>query len=153
MSRPSLLARLQRAARTAADLALQQPVVRHRVDRLRGAYQDARRQAEERFAQVEAEVWAWIRQVQAQAQQQARQLDRRRTAAQYYALLGLAEGADMAAVKSAFRAKMREHHPDRFAGDPDAEARAQAMAQEINEAYRELTALLTGRESRRVDGT
>ncbi len=153
MSRPTLFERLQRAARTAADIAMQQPAVRRRVETLRGTYSDARRTAEARFEQAEAEVWAWIRRMQAQAQQQARQIERRRTSTQYYAMLGLTDGADMAAVKAAFRRKMREHHPDRFAGDPAAEARAQAMAQEINEAYRELTALLTGRESRRVDGS
>ena len=53
-------------------------------------------------------------------------------------------------MKRAWRGKMRKNHPDRFAHDPDAEARAHARAQELNLAYQELTALLTGRENRRV---
>ncbi|MEZ4470834.1 MAG: J domain-containing protein [bacterium] len=152
----SLLGRVastaRRAARTAADVAMQQPAVRHRVDRVREVYADARRVAEARFRELEAEAWEWIRKAQAQAQAQGRQIERRRTAAQHYATLGLPDGADMAAVKAAYRKMMRAHHPDRFAHDPQAEARAQAKAQHINEAYQELTALLTGRESRRADG-
>ncbi|MCB9545718.1 MAG: J domain-containing protein [Myxococcales bacterium] len=141
----------RRVARTAADVAMAQPAVRRRVDRAREVYADARRVAEARFRDLEAEAWAWIRQAQEQAQRQGRQIERRRTAAQHYATLGLADGADMAAVKGAYRKMMRAHHPDKFAHDPQAEARAQAKAQLINEAYQELTALLTGRESRRAD--
>lgn len=151
MSRPSVFERLRRAVRTAADVAMEQPAVRRRVDAFRGVYDDARRVAEARVDRVEADLWAWIHRVQAQAQRQGRQIERRRTSAHYYAVLGLADGADMATVKAAFRQQMRAHHPDRFAGDAQAEAQAQARAQDINEAYRELTALLTGRESRRAD--
>jgi DnaJ-domain-containing protein 1 len=134
-----------------ADAAMAQPGIRKRVQRAQATWQDLRDQAEVRFAQVEAEMWQWINRMQAEAQKAGRQAQRRKIATDHYATLGLAPGATMDEVKAAYRAKMREHHPDRFAHDPQAEAEAQAQAQNINIAYQELTALLTGRESRRAD--
>ncbi|MCA9537288.1 MAG: J domain-containing protein [Myxococcales bacterium] len=138
------------ASRTAAEAAMQNPNVRRRVEEARTAYEEMRGVVEERLEALERDLLNWINQAQAQAQRAQRQLDRARAADVYYKTLGISAGADLDAVKAAWRAKMREHHPDRFAHDPDAEARAHAHAQEINRAYQELTALLTGRESRRA---
>jgi molecular chaperone DnaJ len=49
----------------------------------------------------------------------------------YYELLGVARGADDAAIKSAYRKLAKEHHPDRHNGCSDKEAHFKA----INEAY------------------
>jgi molecular chaperone DnaJ len=49
----------------------------------------------------------------------------------YYALLGVARGANDAAIKSAYRKLAMEHHPDRRGGCKDSEAHFKA----INEAY------------------
>ena len=49
----------------------------------------------------------------------------------YYQLLGVAKGADDAAIKAAYRRLAKEHHPDRQNGCKDAETRFKA----INEAY------------------
>ena len=49
----------------------------------------------------------------------------------YYELLGIARGADDAAIKSAYRRMAKEHHPDRKNGCKDSEAHFKA----INEAY------------------
>ena len=48
-----------------------------------------------------------------------------------YAALGLEPNADWAAVESAYKTLIKQHHPDRAGGDP-------ARASEINRAYREL---------------
>lgn len=138
------------AGRKAADIAMQQPTVRRGVDTARARIEEARAQFEERFEEVERDLWAWINKVQAEAQRAQRQVERARTADEYYTLLGLKPGADIKQVKRAYRDKMRENHPDKFAHDPVAEAAAHDRAQQINDAYQQLTALLTGRESRRV---
>jgi molecular chaperone DnaJ len=49
----------------------------------------------------------------------------------YYDVLGVAKTADAKALKSAFRKKAMECHPDRHPDDPEAEARFK----ELNEAY------------------
>ena len=49
----------------------------------------------------------------------------------YYDLLGVARGADDAAIKAAYRRLAKEHHPDRKNGCKESEARFKA----INEAY------------------
>jgi molecular chaperone DnaJ len=49
----------------------------------------------------------------------------------YYDVLGVAKGADEAALKSAYRKAAMQHHPDRNPGDTKAEAKFK----EINEAY------------------
>jgi len=50
-----------------------------------------------------------------------------------YAALGLAPGADSAAIEQAYKRLIKEHHPDREGGDA-------RRAAEINRAYRELRA-------------
>lgn len=53
------------------------------------------------------------------------------TRASAFAALGLAPGADAAAVEGAYKRLIKQHHPDREGGDS-------ARAAEINRAYREL---------------
>ena len=53
------------------------------------------------------------------------------TRASFLAALGLAPGADAAAVEGAYKRLIKQHHPDREGGDA-------ARAAEINRAYREL---------------
>lgn len=49
----------------------------------------------------------------------------------YYEVLEVERGVDDGALKSAFRKKAMQHHPDRNHGDPEAETRFK----EVNEAY------------------
>ena len=130
---------------------MENPRVRRRVDAARANYRDARAVFESRFEGIESELWAWVQRLQVEATKAQRQAMRARDANQHYHTLGVAPGVPLEEVKAAWRARMRENHPDRFASDPAAEAATHARAQEINLAYEELTALLTGRETRRSD--
>jgi DnaJ like chaperone protein len=58
--------------------------------------------------------------------------------AEAYAILGVAPNADAAAIKSAYRALIREHHPDRLTAlgvPPDFIANATEKMKRINAAY------------------
>ena len=128
---------------------MRQPEIKQRVDAVTESWRDSRAGVENWLLGIEEDLWVWIRRMQAQAQRTQNQFDRAQRSGQYYSTLGLKPGASMDEVKAAWRQKMRENHPDRFANDPVAEERAHRRAQEINLAYAELTALLTGREDRR----
>ena len=134
----------------AADAAMKQPEIKRRVDEAKEIYAQAKSQVDAQINDVESDLWAWINRMQDEAQRTHRQVDRARHAHRYYQVLGVPPGSDLPTVKAAWRAKMRETHPDRFVHDAKAEAEAQSRAQEINRAYEELTALLTGRENRRA---
>lgn len=129
---------------------MQQPAIRRRVHAARDAILGVRHQVEAHLEDIEADLRAWIRQIQEEARQAERQIRRKKDSETYYRRLGLQPGATLNEVKAAWRKKMRETHPDRFAHDPRAEAAAHERALKINEAYQELTALLTGRENRRA---
>ena len=49
----------------------------------------------------------------------------------YYEVLGIERGADAAAIKSAFRKRAMQYHPDRNADNPEAEQKFK----ELGEAY------------------
>jgi DnaJ-domain-containing protein 1 len=53
--------------------------------------------------------------------------------------LGVRRGASLEEVKRAYRALMREHHPDRHAGDPARQRAASERAAVITLAYTEIT--------------
>lgn len=61
-----------------------------------------------------------------------------------YEILNLKKGADLAAVKSAYRRLAFELHPDLNPGNPDASRRFQRL----NEAYVALSAMLASQEAR-----
>ena len=134
----------------AVGVAKQQPEIRRRLDDVQSFYQDARQVVSDKFEEIESELWEWIQELQEQAQYTQRQVQRARDANDYYRVLGLEVGASRQEIKAAWRKKMHENHPDKFADDPQAEAAAHRRAQEINIAYQELTALMTGREHRRA---
>ena len=52
-----------------------------------------------------------------------------------YRVLGVSRTASLEEVKKAYRNLMREHHPDKHAGDAAAQKRASAMTIEITSAY------------------
>ena len=137
------------AGKNAFDFAMRQPELRERVENAQSLYRETKAQIEARVDSLEDELWVWINEMQEQAQRTHRQVQRARDSDDYYKILEIHRGASLSEVKAAWRRKMRQHHPDRYAYDPAAEDAAHRKAQEINLAYQELTALLTGREDRR----
>jgi DnaJ-class molecular chaperone len=59
-----------------------------------------------------------------------------------YQTLGVPMGSSLDDCKHAYRALMREHHPDRHARDPRGQQRASDRAAQISAAYAELEKLL-----------
>lgn len=59
-----------------------------------------------------------------------------------YTELGVKPGSSHDEVKSAYRALMRQHHPDRHAGNAQEQKGASARAAKITTAYAELERLL-----------
>jgi DnaJ-domain-containing protein 1 len=139
---------LKKAGQAAADVAMTQPGIRRRVERVQATVEVIRREVETIAAQAEARAQVLLRELQEEALRARKQIDRQRSASDHYRTLGLQNGASLDDVKKAYRKMMRQHHPDKHSTDAAAEARAHDRAQAINEAYRELTALLTGRENR-----
>ena len=60
-----------------------------------------------------------------------------------YAALELSVGADIDAVKDAYRDMMRRYHPDRHAADPDKARLANELTVRIRQSYERLSAYLT----------
>jgi len=58
--------------------------------------------------------------------------------------LGVGPGADLEAVRSAWRRLVREHHPDLFAGDPERQRRGNERVKDFNRAYREIRRRVLG---------
>ena len=58
-----------------------------------------------------------------------------------YATLGVPVGAGASEVRAAYKKLMRQHHPDRFAGDAEKSRQATRTAARINAAYEHIAAL------------
>ncbi len=52
-----------------------------------------------------------------------------------YRILGVPENASEEDIKRAYRALVKKHHPDRYAGDPEAAEAAAEKLKQINQAY------------------
>lgn len=52
-----------------------------------------------------------------------------------YTVLGVSEKASEEDIKRAYRSLVKKYHPDRYAGDPKAEAAASEKLKQINQAY------------------
>ena len=102
MSFVDRIATLGRFARdlgsSAAEVAMQQPGVRRRVEDVKAVVRTAREHVEARFDRVERDLWSWINEAQERAHKAHRQVDRARSADGYYKVLGVDKGADMVTV-------------------------------------------------------
>lgn len=61
----------------------------------------------------------------------------------HYTELGLEDGADMSAIRRAWKEGLKQVHMDHYSDDPDTRRHAQDKARRINEAYRALQDALT----------
>src|SRR5690348_16340870 len=57
----------------------------------------------------------------------------------YYAILGVAPDVGAAEIKRAYRALVKQHHPDLYALNPDVAWEAEIRMSEINTAYEVLS--------------
>jgi DnaJ-domain-containing protein 1 len=62
--------------------------------------------------------------------------------AEWYKTLNLSPGADLAEVKSSYRALMRKYHPDMHAGNPTKQKAANELSLKVTAAYNGLQAHL-----------
>lgn len=60
--------------------------------------------------------------------------------ADWYRVLDLQVGADLAQIKSAYRQMMRKYHPDMHAGNPQKQKAATELSMRVTTAYNGLTA-------------
>lgn len=65
---------------------------------------------------------------------------RDRSLAKCYGLLELSPGASRSEVQRAYRAMLRQYHPDRYLSDPEQHASAVALATSLTDAYLALLA-------------
>ena len=62
--------------------------------------------------------------------------------AEWYRVLDLSAGADMAQIKSSYRQLMRKYHPDMHAGSPNKQKAATELSMRVTTAYNGLVAHL-----------
>lgn len=132
----------------AIDAAMKNDQLRPHLESAQAKWNTTQTAIEAKLDALEALLWEAIHQGQEKVKKSHRQAQRAKSAQKYFELFELKPNATIDEVKAAWRDKMRQCHPDRFAMDPEAEARAHKQAQTYNLAYQELTALLTGQESR-----
>lgn len=107
---------------------------------VRGAYERGRARAERLAEQVkdtleDKGVGKYVP-ISSTAEQEVRQ---------HYKTLGVDFDAGIDEVKSAYRDKMRKYHPDRHAGNAEAEKDATLIAQQVTVAYEAVEAYLKRR--------
>lgn len=60
---------------------------------------------------------------------------RKKTIRDYYANLEVPYGSDLETVRESYRRLMKRYHPDRHSRDPEMEALANDLSQELTRAY------------------
>ena len=129
-------------ANLASEIIENDPRLSKKIRDLKDRYQHLRTEVETHFDQIEEDLWEWISSMQKEAQRLHTHADRLKHAHRFYEILGVKPGASRTEIKAAWRDKMKQHHPDRFASNPKAERAAAEQARQINQAYQELIELL-----------
>ena len=151
LARANLNALLDRAARTELDGLSEAEL----TDELERRKREREAQEGERQQRIQAEDAAKQRaqargktppprspKPRSAARRQSEAEQKRARALELYRTLGVRADAPMDEVKHAYRALMREHHPDKHAGDPVKQKAASARAATITTAYAELETLI-----------
>lgn len=71
-------------------------------------------------------------------------MDSARERKRWYVALNLEPGADLKAVRRAYRKQLSQFHPDRFANDPEKFKAATEVTRQLTEAYNGLARYLGG---------
>ena len=132
----------KRLKKFAQDVVEQDPRLSSKADDIKCKYETLRKDVEARFDQIEQDLWDWISTKQKEALRYQTHFERVKNASRFYQILGVKPGASRQEIKQAWLAKMKAHHPDRFAHDPKAEEDAAKQARQINLAYQELLEII-----------
>jgi hypothetical protein len=111
-----------------------QPPVQRRLDRLESVVEEVKLNARGKLADFERDFWAWVEQLESEGYIEAPNRSGP-SLATCYDRLGVNAYASDHEVRKAWRKKMMDCHPDRFAQDPMALQKAEIIACEVNEAY------------------
>ena len=145
--------KLKKAQNTVKQLAQemveQDPRLSSKIDELRHKYDALRKDVENRFDQIEQDLWDWISAKRREAIRYQTHYERIKKADRFYQILDVKPGATRSELKQAWLEKMKAHHPDRFAQDPKAEEEAAQQARQINLAYQELLEIINFTRSSR----
>ena len=114
--------------------ACTQPPVQRKIKEVEEKLEVIKGQAQKRIAEFEQEFWSWVEQLEAEGYIETPHRSGP-SLATCYAKLGVTAQSSDSEVRKAWRNKMLQCHPDRFAQNPQALAEAEQQAREINQAY------------------
>ena len=114
--------------------AQDQPIVQEQKRKIEARVAVLKDRARARISQFESEFWEWVKQLEAEGYVEV-PYQAGPSLAESYARLEVNAHASDQQVRKAWRSRMLQCHPDRFAQDPQALAAAEVEARQVNEAY------------------
>ena len=111
-----------------------QPPVQRKIQQVEEKLESIKTQAQKRLTEFEQDFWSWVEQLEAEGYIETPHRAGP-SLASCYSKLGVSAQATDSEIRKAWRHKMLQCHPDLFAQDPQALAKAEVQAREINEAY------------------
>jgi hypothetical protein len=141
-SKPRLRSKIRRelwrysklAGEAAWEWAKAQPEVQKQLKKVETKIEQVKERTQVHIERAEREFWAWVERLEADGYIENPQRPGPSITA-CYERLGVLSSASNVEVKRAWREKMVQYHPDRFANDPVALKDAETKARELNEAY------------------
>ena len=124
-------------SKVAWDWVKTQPPIKKKLDQFEEKLEETKAKARIKLSLLEQEFWTWVESLEAEGYIESPQ----RVGPSLnvcYERLGVEAQVSNEVLRKAWRKKMMDCHPDRFAQDPQALARAEQLAREINEAYQRI---------------